>query len=208
MNSAMFSATAPNLFKSLASVGLDDDEDLVREANRARTQRVNSMPSICQDSAARARAMVFPTEGDGMDAEDMRFHAIRRAVMDRSAKQKKARYRRAQSERGSVSQAMRYAVSEVMKEDEKLFESAEQLAKIIEAFSSEPDDSVAVPYLAWACSQLGVVEAYPNFETRAKAAQRSLSLEEELSLDQMIEDSSPVHKSTPSPAGFFPPALK
>eukprot|EP00961_Rhodomonas_salina_P278415 3761797-Rhodomonas_salina.3 len=47
---------------------------------------------------------VFPTEGDGMDAEDMRFHAIRRAVMDRSAKQKKARYRRAQSERGSVSQ--------------------------------------------------------------------------------------------------------
>eukprot|EP00286_Rhodomonas_abbreviata_P000108 CAMPEP_0181291694 /NCGR_PEP_ID=MMETSP1101-20121128/2107_1 /TAXON_ID=46948 /ORGANISM="Rhodomonas abbreviata, Strain Caron Lab Isolate" /LENGTH=212 /DNA_ID=CAMNT_0023396109 /DNA_START=124 /DNA_END=762 /DNA_ORIENTATION=+ len=205
MTKGMFGATAPNIFKSLPT-GNPDTEEMVREVSRARIGRVNSVPSGKSASVSAGqeeRPLESFVRQGSMDAEDLRFHAIRRVVMDHSSKKKLMQLRRTRSEGGFISKAMTQAVEQLVLDEQHIVESSEQLAKIIADFSGQPDNNAALPYLSWACAQLGVESSYPEFEARSKAVNLQChdaqAQEDEMSLEEMIEDSSPLGAARTAP---------
>lgn len=74
-------------------------------------------------------------------------------------------------------------------------EGGQGLSSVLEEVA-ETEQAVARPYLAWACSQLGVDSMYAEFQRRAmmrdgsgsEGGDKQEEEEEEYSLDEMIED--------------------
>jgi len=131
-----------------------------------------------------------------LNAEDFRFHAIRgRAyttfIRLQSSMATPELFTRAQSDITSIRRHHEEVRALSPERDES---GAAHLASVLEEVA-DSEQSIARPYLAWACSQLGVQDMYSDFEQRAGMRVVSLDSsssdaqeEEEYSLDEMIED--------------------
>mmetsp|Transcript_62208 Transcript_62208/g.148223 ORF Transcript_62208/g.148223 Transcript_62208/m.148223 type:complete len:219 (+) Transcript_62208:119-775(+) len=211
---------------NLSSDALEREKELKDfSRNRAsRVSRLSSVPVVSmtmmsmldEDQAAGKSDFTRggpskPERENSMDAEDFRFHAVRGVAIRRASEGRVDTFSRAQSEIGTMSKSMEFELQRMREGKES--NPAEAMSTIIEEVVKEGGASVAKPYLAWACMQLGVQNMYDEFEQRISNSAKSTDgsegePEEEMSLEDMIEDNHPTEGGSPLedlPSSFLLP---
>jgi len=158
---------------------------------------------------------------DFLNAEDFRCHAIRgRAIqtfsLTHSAVATSSAFTRAQSD---ITDIRRHHDEMRSLSPERADDPCASLETVLEPVF-EADEPIARPYLAWACSQLGVPDKYDEFDRRVRSRAHSSSEscadeeEEEYSLDQMVLDvemtrtpSQDTHSTDSSPCSPSRPGI-
>ena len=168
----------------------------------ARVSRLSSVPVVSMtmkddeeaDTCNFSRSFqAQPQRENSMDAEDFRFHAVRGLAIRRASEGRVDTFSRARSEIGTMSKSMETELNRMREGGDNL--QPEAMSTIIEEVVKEGGASVAKPYLAWACMQLGVQNMYDEFEQRISMKTPEGSdgePEEEMSLEDMIEDTTPT----------------